>query len=462
VALSRTLSIWVGAAVATAPAAGIAQQVVAITNVAVIDATDSVPRAGQTVVLRGNRIVAVGPAASTPVGAGARLIDGRGKYLIPGLWDMHVHTAVIGGRNVLGLYVANGVTGVRDMAGSWDTLVTWRKDIASGRLAGPRILASGPYLEGGDIVIPHLLARTPEEARSSVDSLVAMGVDLVKVHSRLTPPTYFAIARRARERGIAFAGHVPRAVGSAAASDSGQRSIEHMLAIPIPCTPAESLALEPRFPVQGAIGRCSSEDLAPLYARFVRNETWVTPTLTAAWEIANWPNRELPGDTLARHIPKVLRDYVAEIFPMPKDVPPNADVVGKQIYEKRLAQVATMRRAGVRILTGTDAPLRNSPPGFGLHEELALMARGGVSPFEIIRAATFEPAAFFNMLDSAGTVARGRVADLVLLDANPLEDIRNTTRIFAVVANGRVIDSFRRADLLRRAVVDSASAASHP
>jgi hypothetical protein len=219
----------------------------------------------------------------------------------------------------------------------------------------------------------------------------------------------------------------------------------------MPCTPAESLALEPRFAVQGAIGRCSSEDLAPLYARFVRNETWVTPTLTAAFEIANWPNRALPGDTLARYIPAALRAYVAEIFPMPSDVPPRADSVGRAIFEKRLKQVAVMRGRGVRILTGTDAPLRNSPPGFGLHEELVLLARGGMSPFEILRAATYEPAAFFRMLDSAGTVAPGKLADLVLLDANPLDDIRNTARISTVIANGRVVDSRQRELLIKQA-----------
>lgn len=447
----RSVAALMVVAVTAIPHGVAAQQEIAITNVSVIDATDPRPRDGQTVLVRGTRIVAVGPAAAVRASEKAVVVDGRGKYLIPGLWDMHVHTAVIGGRDVLGLYVANGVTGVRDMAGRWDTLTTWRREIARGRLPGPRMLASGPYLEGGDVPIPHLLARTPEEARTAVDSLVALGVDVVKVHSRLTPPTYFAIARRARERRIAFAGHVPRTVGSAAASDSGQRSIEHMLAIPIPCTRAESLALEPRFAVQGAIGRCSTEDLAPLYARFVRNETWVTPTLTAAYEIAIWPNRALPGDSLARHIPKALRDYVAEIFPMPADVPPRADEVGREIFAKRLAQVAAMRRAGVRILTGTDAPLRNSPPGFGLHEEMLLLARGGLSPFEILRAATFEPAAFFGMLDSAGTIAAGKLADLVLLHANPLDDIRHTTRIAVVVANGQLIDPRRREELIARA-----------
>jgi imidazolonepropionase-like amidohydrolase len=144
-----------------------------------------------------------------------------------------------------------------------------------------------------------------------------------------------------------------------------------------------------------------------------------------------------------------VRDYVAQIFPMPDSIPPNADSVGRAMLDKRLRQVAAMQRAGVHVLTGTDAPLRNSPPGFGLHEEFVLLERGGMSPFEVLRSATLEPARYFNMLDFTGTVAAGKLADLVLLDANPLADIRNTRRIAAVVANGRLFAGADRERLLR-------------
>jgi imidazolonepropionase-like amidohydrolase len=431
-----------------APRDARAQTAIAVTGVTVIDGRDSLPRREQTVIVRGRRIVSVAPSGSTTVPAGARVIDGRGKYLIPGFWDMHVHTAIAGGRDLLSLYIANGVTGVRDMAGDWATITKWRREISRGQVVGPRIIASGPYLEGGDVPIPHLLTRNAVEGRAGVDSLVALGVDFIKVHSQLTPEAYFAIARRARERGIGFAGHVPRTVGSDAASDSGQKSIEHLLAIPLDCTPSDSVALQPRFPVQSALGRCSSEDLGPLYAKFVRNGTYVTPTFTAAVEIAVWPTHTVPGDSLAHYLPRAVRDYVAKIFPMPDSIPPNADSVGRAVLAKRLRQVAAMQRAGVHILTGTDAPLRNSPPGFGLHEEMALLARGGMSPYEVLRAATIEPARYFGMLDSAGTVEPGRFADLVLLDANPLENIDNTRRISAVVANGRLFAGKDRERLL--------------
>ena len=436
------------AIVASSPIPARGQPSIAITRVSVIDGDAPRPRTDQTVVIDGNRIVRVGASGSVAVPPGARIVDGRGKFLLPGFWDMHVHTAISGGRDLLSLYVANGVTGVRDMAGDWDTLKSWRSEIGRGQLVGPRIIASGPYLEGGDVPIPHLLARNAVEASAGVDSLIALGVDFIKVHSQLNAESYFAIARRARERGVVFAGHVPRVVGSAAASDSGQKSIEHLLGIPAECTPADSVALAPRYTVQGALGRCSSEDLAPLYEKFVRNGTYVTPTFTAQVEVAVWPTRAVPGDSLAHYLPKVVRDYVAQIFPMPDSIPPNADSVGRAMLEKRLRQVSAMQRAGVHILTGTDAPLRNSPPGFGLHEELALLVSGGMAPFEALRSATLEPARYFGMLDSLGTIAPGKLADLLLLDANPLQDIRNTRRISAVVANGRLYAGAARERLL--------------
>ena len=224
-----------------------------------------------------------------------------------------------------------------------------------------------------------------------------------------------------------------------------------MLTIPVPCTPAESIALRPRYTVQSALGRCTSAALAPLYTRFVRNGTWVTPTMTAVYEVANWPRRAVPGDSVSHYLPDALRRFVAQIFPIPDSIPAGADSVGHAIFEKRLTQVAAMHAAGVHVLAGTDAPLRNSPPGFGLHEELALLVRGGITPLDAIRAATLEPALYFGMLDSAGTIAPGKLADLVVLRGNPLLDIRQTRQILAVVANGRLIDSAARERLLRSA-----------
>jgi len=204
----------------------------------------------------------------------------------------------------------------------------------------------------------------------------------------------------------------------------------------------------PRYSVQGALGRCSSQDLAPLYRRFVRNSTWVTPTLVAQYQVALWPRDVVPGDSLAHYLPDSVRRFIAGIFPMPDSIPPAADSVGLAVFGKRLLQVGTMQRAGVSILTGTDAPLRNSPPGFGLHEELGLLVRGGLSPIDALRAATTGPARYLGMQLTSGLVAVGMTADLILLDANPLLDIRNTRRIDTVIAAGCVYDSAARRQLM--------------
>jgi imidazolonepropionase-like amidohydrolase len=422
---------------------------IVVSDVTIIDGRSPEPRPDRDVVIQGNRIVAETAAGSMRIGRGAHVVDGRGRFLIPGLWDMHVHTVMPGGDAALPLYIANGVTGVRDMAGDWAQLQTWRHEIAAGTRAGPRMVVSGPYLEGGDVPIPHLLVRTPEDAQPAVDSLVRLGVDFVKVHGQLTRESYFAIARAARARGIPFAGHVPRSVGAVAASDSGQRSIEHLLTIPNSCTPQESVALAPRFAMQSALGRCTSEDMHGLFSTLIRNDTWVVPTLTAQLEVATWPKKDLPGDSLAHYLPDELRRFVAEIFPMPDSIPPDADEVGLALFDKRVQIVGALHRAGVHVMTGTDAPLRNSPPGFGLHEELKLFVRAGLSPIDALRAATLEPARFLGVQDSLGTVESGKVADLVLLDANPLDDIGNTRWIALVIANGHAFAVRREGDTIR-------------
>jgi hypothetical protein len=426
-------------------------QSLAVKNVTVIDGSDSTPRRDQTVLIRGNRIVAVGSSRSVRVPPGATVVDGRNRYLIPGLWDMHVHTDVPRGRDLLGLFVANGVLGVRDLAGDWARLQGWRREISAGTLVGPRMLLSGPYIEGGDVPIPHLLARTPAEAVAAVDSLARLGVDVIKLHTQLNRETYLAAASAARRRGLRVAGHVPRTVGAAEASDSGVGSIEHMLRIPVPCTPAESTRLLPRFAVQRVLAECSSADPNPLFRTLLRNRTWVVPTLTPSVEIASWPRRELPGDAFAPYLPDTLKQFVAQLFPMPPDVPPGADSIGQRLFAKRLALVGTLHRAGIGILTGTDSPLRNSPPGFGLHQELALLVRAGMSPFQALRSATLLPAHYFGMQDSLGRIAPNMVADLVLLSANPLLDIGNTRRIEAVVLRGKLLNRQSLQQLIDRA-----------
>ena len=423
------------------PTGSVLLQLVAITHVTVIDMASPRPLRDATVVVNGRRITAVGRSTATPVPAGARAIDGRGKFLIPGLWDMHVHTVVPGGRALLSLYVANGVTGVRDMVSDWPMIARWRGEIESGTLIGPRIVASGPYLEGRPSPIAHIEVRTAEQARRAVDSLARLGVDFVKVHGGVPREAFFAAAREARRRDLPLAGHLSPGVTVTEASDSGQRSLEHLLGFTNQCSRAESVTFAGIDRLRRAVlGGCSTSDQTPMYRHLARNSTWVTPTLTPAYEFSVLPERAVPADSLSRFISDSLRAYLTQIFDPPPDLPRDAGVVGRALYAKRHQTVGALYRAGVPLLAGTDAPMRNSPPGFGLHEELAHLVQSGLSPLAALRAATSEPARYFEALDSLGTIAVGKLADLVLLDADPLADIRNTHRIAAVLTRGRVYD----------------------
>jgi imidazolonepropionase-like amidohydrolase len=415
-----------------------------------------------TVVVEGTRITAVGTAASVRVPSGARVIDARGKYLIPGLWDMHAHLVVPGGRPLLSLYVANGVTGVRDMTSDWPTVRAWRESVRARAIPGPRILSAGPYLVGQRVPIPSLVVESPTQAEAAVDSLSKLGVDFVKVHNAIPRDAWFAAARAARAHGMTFAGHIPQVfpsgnttVTAGEASDSGIRSIEHLTGIDHPCTAAEAEQLKPKSFFHALLGRCATGDVAPLFATLVRNHTWVTPTLVVFTELAQLPKHEMPADSVEHYFSDSLRMLRSMMGATPKEVPADFQPTTKRIFDKRVALVGQLHRAGVAILAGTDAPLRTSPPGFGLHDELRLLVAAGLSPLDALRAATLEPARYFAATDSLGTIERGKLADLVLLDADPLADIRNTRLIAAVVANGQLYDAAGRRALL--AAVDSAA-----
>jgi len=425
-------------------------QTTAITNVAVIDMTGAPARDGQTVVIQGNRIVSVGKGAAP---RGARVIDGRGKFLIPGLWDMHVHLTVPGGETLLSLYVANGVTGVRDMNDSLPQVRAWQARIAAGTLVGPRIVASGPYLEGGFVPIPHILVKTPEQGRAGVDSLVKLGVDFIKVHNRLSRASYFAIAEAAKAHGMVFAGHVPDSVTVVEASAAGQRSLEHLFGFQSVCSDAERAALAPQHPIQRFLGLCAETDPTADFRQVAANGAWAVPTLVITYPLGMLPDTVLGSDSTLKYRSAGLRRLEKMMMSMPTNVTPAAGVVGRKIFQKRVELVGAMHRAGIPLMTGTDAPGKNALAGFSLHDELAFFVEGGLSPMDALRSATYEPARYLKALDSLGTIAPGKVADLVLLDGNPLENIINTRRIAAVIWNGRVIDAAERKRLLEAAEV---------
>jgi imidazolonepropionase-like amidohydrolase len=388
----------------------------AITHVTVIDPMAGTVRRDVNVVVRGDRVESIGGK----VPDGAQIVDGRGKFLIPGLWDMHVHLSWTK-ESALMLLVANGVTGVRDLGGKLGELDEWRTKIATGLIVGPRIVRAGPILNGQKFNAYQMVSGNPDETRGVVRALKEVGVDFIKVHRRMPRDSYFAALDEAKKQGLSLVGHIPMTVTPEEASDAGQATIEHVATL---FEGTFSAALNGR-PLPDAIREWRAEKADALFAKFVKNNTVVDPTL-----FAYRPDADAP-DPRSRFVALSFRK-IAEI--QPKPLP--AEIEGsKAVYAEFREVVRQMNRDGVTLLAGTDIAATRIP-GFTLHEELAAFVECGLTPLQALQAATITPRRVLNQPDD--------VADLVLLDANPLEDIRNTQRIHAVIARGTL---FRRAEL---------------
>ena len=424
---------------------------VVIAGVTVIDGTGAPPRANVDVVIDSGRITAIGPAGRVRSPKRARRVDGRGRWLIPGLWDMHTH-ALPTSASMLALYVANGVTGVRDMGTELPLVLDWRRKIAAGMLVGPRIVAAGAILDVPNIPL-HLGVPRAADARRIVDSLAAAGADFIKVHQRLPRETYFAVAQAAKRTGLPLVGHVPSSVTAAEASAAGQRSFEHLLGVPLLCTPEERASYRATTWQERLLGRCETAGDSAIFRALREQGTWQVPTFVVKRAMVDATDGLGLRDPAVAYAPRDVRALWADttMFPRYVRLPDSVRANVRRLYRKQLDLVGAMHRAGIRVLAGTDAPTPGVVPGWSLHAELEALVETGLTPAEALAAATRGPAEFLGALDSLGTIQVGKRADLVLLEANPLADIRHTRRIAAVIADGRVIDARARQQILARA-----------
>lgn len=428
----------------------------AIAHVAVVDVEDGGIARDQNVLISGSRIVAVGPSARVRIPSGVQMFDASGLYLIPGLWDMHVHS---GGddsveRDVfLPLYVAHGVTGIRDMAGRALNF-EHRASIAAGTLLGPRMVVGSPFVDGPNPTFPEHSVRlaSPAEARRAVDSLRAEGYEFIKTYKYLSAEVYRTLHERAAEVGMEISGEIPISVSLWEAAALGHRTVEHLTGLELACSSREEeLRLEysrraeeisadstrrAHLPVWiqtewEPIPSVDPERCAELYRHLAAYGTWVVPTLMIQRLISFPEDPELRDHPGQRFLPEGEwdPDAHAEFFDPERRLRPT--------YEHRFRTLPDLHRAGVGILAGTDVPF-----GFTLHHELELYVRSGLTPLDALRTATLNPARYLGRIDVLGTVAPGKLADLILLDANPLEDVRNTRTIRAVVIDGRLLDRF--------------------
>ena len=423
------------------------------TNVNVVNTRDGGIEQGVTVVITKDRITGVGKVGFVAEGRNIKVINANGKYLIAGLWDMHVHSAFVSPewdeKVIYPLYIANGVTGVRDMGGDPDALERRRSRIENGELPGPHLVLAGPFLAGGKSDQQTIAVNTPEDARHAVDALKGRGVDFVKILSNIPRDSYFAIADEAAKQKISFAGHVPYSVSAGEAVAAGQRSIEHLTGILLACSSREE-----EFRAQG-LRALANHDYATyeklggqvmatydqtkaqaLFLQIARSNTWQVPTLvwTQAGSRIDDPN--LQSDPRLRYVPASVREQWNPAK-LRKNTSPEELADRKAEAARAVELVRAMDGAGVKFMAGTDGPDPYVFPGFSLHDELEWLVKSGFTPLQALQAATINPALFLAKLDKYGVAETGHTADLVLLDANPLQDIRNTRKIFGVVVGGR-------------------------
>ncbi len=442
-----------------------------IRNISVIDLASGEVLPGRSVLLEKDRIRHISDAsAEAKVSYAARVrIDGTGRYIIPGLWDMHAHPddpevwrmqPTEEARNtLLPLFVVHGVTGIRDMGGDIGLVKRWRAAYEKGDLLAPQIYAGGPLLDGPNPMWDGSVGIAgPEAVKSVGDSLRALGVDFLKVYSLLPRETYMALSDYANETGFPMAGHVPYTVLPSEAARTGMKSQEHLLEILRECADPPPRALLDSLEALGdPIGRSNGLNafrLATykearadsLFALFRDLGTWHCPTLSM-WKKNAWYESELEKDRpLLDYLPPYLQAYWT---PEVNDHLRNRDradyIQTKQrLYSRYLQMVGRMQELGVPLLAGTDMganPLCH--PGMGVHNELEAFVEAGLTPLEALRTATLNPALFFGIEADYGTVEAGKKADLVVLEGNPLESIGNTRTIAYVVRDGRLLDAAR-------------------
>jgi len=416
---------------------------IAITHVTVIDTIAGTAEANMTVVVRGERIVSVEKAGAVP--SGAQTFESRGKFLIPGLWDMHVHLSYAR-ESALPVLAATGVTYVRDVGSDLSEIDRWRGEIAANTILGPTILRAGPILNGQESNQYHLLIANAADARMAVRTLKKAGVDLLKTHRRTSRETYFALADEAKKVGLPLVGHIPMTVTPAEASGAGQQTIEHIETL---FEGTFATAHNNQDASEIAKWRTSS-DATLLFEVFVRNGTVVDPTLIATGYLSKLLASASPDPRL-KYMAASARQQLEQTL---KNAPAALLASLPALVRERQSVALQMQAAGVTLVTGTDLSFLH-PPGFSLHDELDMLVASGLTPAEVLRAATINCANLFPSL-GAGAVAPGKPADFLLLNGNPLASIRNVHDIAAVVVRGRLLN--RRA--LDRILADAARLAT--
>jgi len=428
-----------------------------IRHVTVINVATGVELKDQTVTIQGERIVSVAATQETDA-AQPGGVDAHGSFLIPGLWDMHVH---VHETYELSLYVANGVTGVRIMSGDRDT-AAYRSELAR-QTPSPEIYLASAVVDGSPPVWPgSIVVKKPDDARRAVHEIKAGRADFIKVCSRIPREAYFALADEAKKQHIDFEGHVPDAITAQEASAAGQRTMEHLLGIAVACSNQQERLknainraefFRDRMAVEAEAYRSLDQaKCQALFADFRRNDTWQVPTLSVLRLWGRLDDSKFTSDPRLAYVGKTSRERWEErIQPQQRRWGLGEHQMARSIFAMDERVVGAMFRAKVPMMAGTDAMNPYCFPGFGLHDELALLVGSGLTPLAALQLATINPARFLGRSAELGTIEPGKIADLVLLRADPLADIHNTTQIEGVWLRGKYFDEAGLRQLLEGA-----------
>ncbi len=425
----------------------------------VVDAAANRVLTGQTVLVEGSRIVAMGDAGAVPIPAGTAIVPGRGKYLIPALWDMHTHVYAFAPLLDLPLHIAYGVTNVRDLQGcpqEDDPFIAcavdkrrWTAEAVAGERVGPRIVSSTSFMAEGSRILAKVKGvpaffgtATADEARAFVNHFAGQ-VDEIKVYNNIPREAYFALVAEARRLGIPVVGHRPHGVSAVEAAAS-QKSLEHARFLL-----HESFSGSARMREQAGtaawkedrrrmLDEHDSREAREIFEAMRRHGTWYVPTHLTRWVDAYAEDPSVREDPLLRYLhPLMKRQWLEDVDEvLAKDPSPADRETYRAFHRKGLELTGAAHRAGVKVLAGTDYVVA----GAYLHRELEQLIAAGLTPAEALVSATAGPAAYYGLEKHYGRVAAGLTADLVLLAGNPLEDIRNTQRIEAVLFNGNLYD----------------------
>ena len=438
-------------------------------NVHIIDAKSGLLE-NQTLIIQDNRIARLGEAASIKIPKKATRVNGEGKFLIPGLWDAHVHLSFEKDLTpaMFSLFLANGITSIRDTGGQLDLVLPEREKARKDLKNAPRVMLAGPLLDGRPTVYdgstpsrPHLGvgAGSVEKAEELVTQFAEAGVDLIKAYEMLTPEAFKAVVAMAKTKGLSVTGHVPLSMDVVEAAEAGMRSMEHMRNLEMACSADWESLLEIRRKmlfegadeaggalranIHQAQRSHAVENQDPARRREVLksladNDVWQIATLSIMTSSALRPFARSEWQDYFKYLPASTeerwRTGLAEFLETP------VGAVYSLYTDWALEMIGHLKEAGVKMMAGTDCPIFFLTPGYSLHEELALLVKGGLTPLEAIEAATLRPAEYFKLENELGLIQEGMLADLVLLNANPLEDIRNTRRIHAVIRDGKLHD----------------------